>query len=445
MATATAPSSAPRAKTESASQHAWKLYVFEVTRQPGKASANNPVKARRVRVYAPFPEAAVAGAGVSRDEKYRQVLARPWEQWGMAARPQRQEIADFYETLGSTLETGAGLSRSLNMAARMANAPMMRGIIGALQAMVAKGMDLHDAMRSFPRVFSPMQLAMVAASSETGLDKAGGLLKTLASRLQKEGKLWRKFLGGISYPVSLILLTMVGAVVLEIFALPPMVELFKTLGGTLPKITQVFYNVAQFLHKYALIVFPGVIALVVGLVAIIPAIVRTRTYQQLVVKLYVVGPIVQWMALSRALGTFILLKKSGAKVRDQFQLAAAAAGNCIVGDFFDACYGRICVGETVEEAFTAERHRLGKDGLRIAGRMEVGMEGGDLDVLLGNMVDDLTDRADTRLTLLPTLLRWPLLVICCFMIGVVALAIVLPYPSLIADVARQQVMTANGQ
>jgi type II secretory pathway component PulF len=144
------------------------------------------------------------------------------------------------------------------------------------------------------------------------------------------------------------------------------------------------------------------------------------------------------MALVRALGTFILLKQSGARVVDQFGMAAAASGNCVVGEFFEACYARIAQGETVEEAFTAERHRLGDDGLRLAGKMEVGMAGADLPSLINRMVQEFDSRAETRLNLLPNAVRWPLLVVCCAIIGLVALAIVLPYPNLIADVAHQQ-------
>lgn len=416
----------------------WKMYGFEIGRCPGKMTVGSPVKPRRVRVYAPFPEAAFAGAGVSKDETCRLVPLRLLGTIGGRHAPRRQDVADFYETVGSALMTGGGMGLALNMAARIAGSPMMRGIIGTLYHLVTHGEDLHAAMRCFPRVFTPMQLAMVEAAATTGLDKAGGLLVTLAVRLQKDGKVWRKFVGALAYPASLLLLTIAGAVVLETWALPPMVELFRTLGGRLPPLTQHFYAVAQFIRMHAAIVFPMLGLAAMAAVACTPAMVRTRLAQRLSVRLWLVGPIVQWMALVRALSTFILLKQSGAKVRDQFALAAAAAGNCVVGDFFAACYSRIALGEAVEEAFTAERHRLGDDGLRIAGKMEVGMAGADLSALVDRIVDEIGDRAENRLNVLPNLVRWPLMVVCCAIIGTVALAIVLPYPNLIADVAHQQ-------
>jgi type IV pilus assembly protein PilC len=433
-----APFETAKPKPEYLRRFAWKLHAFEVNRRPGKVNVGAPVRPRRVIVYAPYPDAAQAGAGVNKDETSRTVSVRWHEVFRASRRPSRQEVADFYETVGNALMTGGGMSLALNMAARIARSPMMRGVVGALHHMIMHGEDLHVAMRCFPRVFSPMQLAMVEAAASTGLDKAGGLLLTLSTRLHKDGKVWRKFLGALAYPVSLLGLTIAAAIVLEIWALPPMVELFKTLGGRLPPITRYFYAVAQFMRVHAAVLFPSFVGVIAAAVTLAPAVLRTRAVQRLSIRVWLIGPIVQSLALVRALATFILLKQSGAKVRDQFALAAAAAGNCVVGDFFEACYSRIALGESVEEAFTAERHRLGDDGLRIAGKMEVGMAGADLPALINRIVDEIGDRAETRLNVLPNLIRWPLLILCCAIIGIVALAIVLPYPNLIADVAHQQ-------
>jgi type II secretory pathway component PulF len=416
----------------------YQLFAFRVRRRSGRLN-HAPVRPRRVCVYAPSVDAALAGTGAGKDEAADLVPVRFIDYRHIMGSPRREEIADFYETLGHALATGAGMVAALAMAARMSRSARMRGLIGTLHEKIVHGEELHMAMRGFPEVFTPMQLAMVEASAATGLDKAGLLLVTLAQRLQKDGRIWRKFIGAISYPVSLLILTLIGAVVLEIWALPPMVELFRSLGGRLPPITQRFYAVAQFLRVNAKAIIPflvvgSALAFTVG-----PRLLRSRAAQRLSVRLVLIGPIVQAMALVRALGTFILLKQSGANVRDQFAMAAAAAGNCVVGDFFESCYGRIALGESVEEAFTAERHRLGDDGVRMAGKMEVGMAGADVTVLLGRMMDELNDRADTRLNLLPNALRWPLMILCCFLIGTVALAIVLPYPNLIADIAHQQV------
>jgi type IV pilus assembly protein PilC len=420
----------------------WRLYAFDVTRRASKVMVGAPVRPRRVYVFAPSPDAANAGAGAGRDEGCKPSRVHLWD-YLRVRRATREDVSEFYDTLGNALATGSGMSLALNMAARMCRSAKMRGVIGALHYHVAHGEDLHIAMRGFPEVFSTMQIAMVESAAATGLDKAGALLITLSERLQKDGKIWAKFVAALAYPVSLLGLTLVATIVLEIWALPPMAELFRTLGGQLPPVTQAFYDCAQFLRSHAVGLLGAAVGSGVLLGIYARRILSSRFVQRASIRTILIGPIVQSLALVRALGTFVLLKQSGAKVRDQFSLAAAASGNCVVAEFFEACYARISLGESVEESFMAERHRLGDDGARLAGKMEVGMAGADLGSLINRVIADLNDRAETRLALLPNLLRWPLLTICCALIGTVALAIVLPYPNLIADVAHQQIQIAK--
>jgi len=77
-----------------------------------------------------------------------------------------------------------------------------------------------------------------------------------------------------------------------------------------------------------------------------------------------------------------------------------------------------------------------RDGTRIAGKIELASKGGDLDVLMDNVVDELNERAETRIALLPKALNLPLMIICVAMIGSIALAISLPFPNLIATAAE---------
>jgi len=120
-----------------------------------------------------------------------------------------------------------------------------------------------------------------------------------------------------------------------------------------------------------------------------------------------------------------------------FLLAADASGNAMIADFFRDTYGRVASGESLEEAFMAERHQLADDGVRLAGRMDVGMAGGDLRLLLRSLVDELNDQTELRLALLPKALELPMLALCGLIIGSIILAIFLPYPSLLGDAARQ--------
>jgi type IV pilus assembly protein PilC len=418
-------------------QFRWQTAVFVVSRKPGRVPYGIAVRPRGVVVYGPLLEGGPYGAGVNKDEICRPMRPAPWHRFGASRRVSHEEVADFFETLGSALCSGQSTTVALGMAARTVRSPRMRGTIGAITFMLTRGVELHDAMRLFPEVFAPMQVSLTEATAQTGLKEAGGVFIKLAQRMLKQGRLWRKFFSAIAYPLSMFVLAMVVAIILEMVALPPMMALFRTMGAQLPVISQWFYKVALWLRTYAWIIFP---ALIFGLVAgfgSLPRLLQTRWVQRLVVHLPFVGVIMRQMALARALSTFILLKQSGATTKDMFLLAGAASGNAVVADFFESTYRRVTLGDAIEEAFIAERHQLGPEGDRIAGRMEVGMTGGDLAGLMNGVVDDLVDKAENRVTVLPRLLEWPLLAAIGLVIGMIVLAIFLPYPSLLNDVMQK--------
>lgn len=419
------------------SGQAGRLYVFEVTRRPGRVAVGAPVPPRRVAVWAAEEEAAVWGAGINRDELYRAVPATPWASLA-ARRPVRaDEIADTFATLGSALTAGQPMIRALGLAARLVHTPRMRGVLGSLALAVSRGETLPRAMSRWPTVFTPMHLALAEAAAQTGLNEAGAIFRRLAGRLHQDNRLRRKFLGAIAYPLSLVAMALAATLVLELKALPPMVELFRAMGAALPPITQAFYALAGVLEAQAFLLVPAAsLALAVAWWSG-PRLLRWPALQRLLLRCWLIGPIVRSLALARALSTFLLLKQAGARNRDIFALAGAAADNAGVADFFARTYRRVTQGESVEDAFLAERLALGDDGLRIAGRMEVGLAGGDLGELLQQTVDDLLDRADTRVALLPKALELPLLALCGLMIGSILLAMFLPYPTLLGDIAQK--------
>jgi type II secretory pathway component PulF len=56
---------------------------------------------------------------------------------------------------------------------------------------------------------------------------------------------------------------------------------------------------------------------------------------------------------------------------------------------------------------------------------------------MNGVVDDLVDKAENRVAVLPRLLEWPLLAAIGLVIGMIILAIFLPYPSLLNDVMQK--------
>jgi hypothetical protein len=150
-------------------QFRWQTAVFVVSRKPGRVPYGIAVRPRGVVVYGPLLEGGPYGAGVNKDEICRPMRPAPWHRFGASRRVSHEEVADFFETLGSALCSGQSTTVALGMAARTVRSPRMRGTIGAIAFMLTRGVELHDAMRLFPEVFAPMQVSLTEATAQTVL------------------------------------------------------------------------------------------------------------------------------------------------------------------------------------------------------------------------------------------------------------------------------------
>ncbi len=415
----------------------WRLHAFEVSRRNVRAVGGREVPRRRGAVVAPSLESALAGVGPHRDEGVRAVAPGLGE-WLESRLPVAlQERADLFRILGSALATGKSTVQALAMGARQTRSPRLRGAVGTVMAAVSRGEELHVALGRLPEFFPPAVVALAAAASRAGVEESGRLFVALAERLQRDARLGRRLAAALAYPTALLAMAFAAAGILETVALPPMVELFRSMGAGLPAITEMFYRVAGTVDRHAGAFTLCLAGSVVAAGPLARRLIRSPGFQRLSVRVWGVGPVVLARSLARALGTFLLLRQSGVGNREIFALAGASSGNAAVEDFFRATYERIAHGESLEEAFLAERHRLGDEGVRLAGRIEAGLEGGDLPALIGEVVDDLIDRADARAAALPKLVELPILAVCGLIVGTLLLAMFLPYPSLLGDVARQ--------
>jgi type II secretory pathway component PulF len=110
--------------------------------------------------------------------------------------------------------------------------------------------------------------------------------------------------------------------------------------------------------------------------------------------------------LARSLPVFAVLHKSGAHPKKIFELAASSAGNALVADFFRNAYERCIAGETIEDAFMAERLTLGlEDGRRLAGKIEAGSKLGNLEGLLRALSREFSESAVARIEALPQVIK----------------------------------------
>jgi type II secretory pathway component PulF len=379
----------------------WKLTTFEIHRRD-----DGSVKPYRTALYTPLVESAEMGVGLSPDENARRVMPSFIDGLGASAKVKPEEVIDFWENVAATLLGGGTEPEALVRSTRMASTARMRGILGVIRWRMKQGAALHAALAEFSDVFKPEQIALAEAGQELIAEDRGNLLMALATSMREQVSRGRKFWSTmLDQIISAVMLVILLFATVLIFA-PTFADMFKSMGLDTPWPYQLASNIGQFIRTFwmvALPAFAGVVA--AGLVLTRQTLASTRV-QRFFAQWRITGPVVRGLALARSLPVFAVLHKSGAHPKKTFELAASSAGNDLVAGFFRNAYERCVAGETIEDAFMAERLTLGlEDGRRLAGKIEAGSKLGNLEGLLRALAREFSEAAVARIEALPQVIK----------------------------------------
>ena len=330
----------------------WRMMGYRVDLVvPGKKAPP-----RHVDVLAPFLDDIEVGVGAAPDEVIRKAAPSTFSRLNGSRKTGKDELVDFLEAMGSAIDAGASEADALALAASSCQSPRMRGTVSALFAMVSNGLAMGEAMSLFPDTFSPMIVALTRAA-ERGNEK-GKVLVELAERMRSDNNLMRKFYGALAYPTVVLIGAIVVSLILQIKALPPMVETFKEMGATLPYVTQVFFDASTFMRRNWLILVPSVLVALFLFVKNVGKMYRTRLSQRVVLHMPYFGEVVRGLCMSRALYVHCMLKSNGAGDEEVYRLSGYAAANLGHKEFFDAVYKRIIGRTSGVDVYLPERHRI---------------------------------------------------------------------------------------
>src|SRR3954464_13107330 len=162
----------------------------------------------------------------------------------------------FSRQFATMIEAGLNVVAALVILEEQTDDKYLRAVIHELRADVEGGLLLSQAMERHPKVFSRLFVAMVEAGEAAGiLDQ---VLDRVAFQIEKETQIKRRVKGAMIYPVMVMIFATLVLIGMLLFLVPIFVDIFKTLGGDLPTLTQWVVAMSDFLKHNWMFVFPGI-------------------------------------------------------------------------------------------------------------------------------------------------------------------------------------------
>ncbi|HEU0080554.1 MAG TPA: type II secretion system F family protein [Candidatus Paceibacterota bacterium] len=331
----------------------------------------------------------------------------------------------FAKNLSAMLRAGLPLARALAVLERQIGSSEWKRVFASIQDNLAKGVALSASLKKFPRAFGPLFTSMVAAGEESG--NLAGSLSIAGDELEKSHELSKKVRGAMVYPLLIMgLMGAIGALML-VYVLPKLTATFKDFNAELPLATRAVIAVSDAFQSHSLAI-AIVIAVVAALfIAFERSAFGKRVLHKIVLKLPVIGSMVQEVNSARMARTLSSLLSSGVSMVEALKISEDVVQNVHYKAMLKATEAGVQKGATLQSAFSERQDLYPAFVGEMAG---VGEETGTLSKSLMEVAVFYENEIDQKTKDMSTVIEPLLMIAIGIGVGFFALAMISPIYSL---------------
>jgi type IV pilus assembly protein PilC len=228
--------------------------------------------------------------------------------------------------------------------------PRLREVTSAMIESIEGGKNLSQAMADFPYVFKAVMVNLIRAGEESG--QLPQVLQHIVENLkwQDEQAAYTKKL--LMYPAFVALVVMLVLFFLMTYLVPELLKFIETMGQTLPFHTKALIFVSNaFVHYWYVIIGLPVVAVIAAIIGIRTSPGFRVRFDGLILKVPVIGPILEKIILTRFANYFAIMYSSGITVLDCIRVGEDIVGNTAVAAAVRAAGREIADGAGISNAF----------------------------------------------------------------------------------------------
>lgn len=337
------------------------------------------------------------------------------------------DIVMFTRQLSAMTGAGVPLLRALSSLANHTESAGLKKILDGIIKDVQSGMTLADALKKFPDTFSDVYINMVRAGEAAGI--LDDILKRLALQQEKNATIRKKVKSSMTYPVVLIIITVLAFFGLMLFVIPQIGSMLKELGGPdaeLPLLTQIMLAISGFITSFWYIVFPAIGFGIWSLLRYLKTPRGRAQFHRIVLKTPAIKEIIKKVAVARFARTFSALIGAGVAVLEALDVSAHALGNIVYEEALMAAAEEVKNGRQLSEVI--EENALFPAIL--AQMLAVGEETGQTDSVLVKVADFYEEEVDLAIDGISSIIEPVMIVIMGGMVGLIAASVMGPIASL---------------
>ena len=333
---------------------------------------------------------------------------------------------NFARNLGSMIEAGLPLSRALSVLEKQAHNKNLKEVILDIRNSIDKGTTLADALAKHPKVFPPLFASMVHAGEQSGT--LADSLKVIALQLESTYNLERRVRGALMYPAVIVTAMIIIAILMLIFVIPTLMSTFVSLNVQLPFTTQIVLNISNVMQSYGIFIIIALILLGVAFARWSKTTTGKKINHALILKMPIVGPLVQEVNTARTARTLSSLLGAGVDFVESINITAEVIQNVYFRAVLQRSGEAIKKGELMSEIF-AKNEKLYP--IFLSEMMSVGEETGKIGEMLAGVAHYYEEDIDQKTKDMSTIIEPVIMIIIAAGVGFFAVAMITPMYSLV--------------
>lgn len=333
----------------------------------------------------------------------------------------KKDIVIFTRQLSTMFISKVPLMEALQTLAQHTKKSDFKEKILKISEDIEGGMSLSKALARHPSLFSSFYVSMVKSGEISG--KLSEVLDYLADYLEREYNLVSKMRSAAVYPAFVLFVFFIILGVLIIFVIPKVSLIFEATGRELPFLTQIVFNIAEFLRKNGWIL----LLIILAIFSFIYYYLKTKEGRKFVDRIYLKVPLfsdfLKKYYLARLANNLSTLISAGIPIAKSLETTAGVVGNDVYKTAILEARNGVRRGETITSILARYPEIFSPFFIQMT---SVGEKTGRLDEVLMNVTNFYQKEIERTINSFLAILEPVMIVFLGLLVGGLVISILLP-------------------
>lgn len=350
-------------------------------------------------------------------EKYKEI-----EDKISVYRMKANDVGEFSRQLAGMLASGITILRAMEILKKRDFSPKIVTVYAKLYRDVQMGHTLSEAMRLQGSTFPELLVNMYASGEASGqLDRVA---EKMAVHYEKEHRLNSRAKAAMTYPMILLVTTILVVILLFTLILPNLFSAFE--GFELPTVTRVMLTISTFMVNYWYVVVIGILILILGFQMLLTINSVRYQFDKMKLKMAKAGKLLKIIYTARFARTLSSLYSSGIPMIRALEITSTIINNKYIAEQFHDVVTNVRNGDPLSSSI----EKVDGFDKKLATTIMIGEESGRLDSMLESTAESFDYESEVALEKLVQLIQPIMIVIMAAIIGAIMLAVMLAIMSI---------------